>query len=259
MLPPRAGRRKLRATLLVYPSSGVIQVPAYSRSEILASATVEFNLGFEDGYEEQYEKQSQSRVLTIKIAVAVALADEALVDEEGETIRLWMQQNLEAYAGAQREEMRGRFNDALTSSYAEAKAGTLALSDLCQQLRKVGDRKSKYDTIELCRDVMTADEHVDPREVAVIRQVAEGIDFDLDKLQEMMDTLRLDSPELFSQDPEAAVGIDPSWPTERKCKHLTDEFRKWNGRMGSLSAGPEREAAQEMLDLIAELRKKYQC
>ena len=58
-------------------------------------------------------------------------------------------------------------------------------------------------------------------------------------------------------DVEGLLGIDPTWSNKKILAHLGKEFTKWNGRMNSLPEGEERDSAQNMLDRIAETRKKY--
>ena len=40
-------------------------------------------------------------------------------------------------------------------------------------------------------------------------------------------------------------------------KLLNDEFKKWNGRIQALEDGDEKDKAQNMLNIIADARKKY--
>jgi hypothetical protein len=56
---------------------------------------------------------------------------------------------------------------------------------------------------------------------------------------------------------EEKVGIESSWTQYEVRKHILREFARWNGRLNSIPAGPERENAQVMLNLLAEARKKY--
>ena len=51
--------------------------------------------------------------------------------------------------------------------------------------------------------------------------------------------------------------IDTDWTNEQIKKHLREEYSKWNNRINTLDEGQERDNAQQMLDLIAEARKKY--
>ena len=56
---------------------------------------------------------------------------------------------------------------------------------------------------------------------------------------------------------EELVGIQPNWDNDQIKKHIRNEFKKWNSRLTSSKNEDERNNAQEKLNLIAELRKKY--
>ena len=56
---------------------------------------------------------------------------------------------------------------------------------------------------------------------------------------------------------EDMLGIEADWDAGKIKKHLLSEFQKWNNRLNALSEGDERDNAQQMLDLIAEARKKH--
>ena len=60
-----------------------------------------------------------------------------------------------------------------------------------------------------------------------------------------------------NQSLENILGIDSSWSSDEVRMHLRKEFQKWNNRINTLPEGSERERAQDMLDSIAEARKKY--
>ena len=56
---------------------------------------------------------------------------------------------------------------------------------------------------------------------------------------------------------EDILGIEANWSPDEAKRHLRMEYQKWNDRLNTLSEGEERESAQQMLDLIANARKKY--
>jgi hypothetical protein len=53
------------------------------------------------------------------------------------------------------------------------------------------------------------------------------------------------------------LGIDSSLSPAEVRKYLRGEFQKWNNRLNTVSEGPEREAVQYRLGLIAKAREKY--
>jgi hypothetical protein len=106
---------------------------------------------------------------------------------------------------------------------------------------------------------MAADGVADPEEMAVIRNVANALDLDMSEIEKMREgvTLSLSSSLTSDVGLESLVGIDDKWSDDQKKKHLRSEFQKWSNRLNSLPEGEDRQAAQNMLDSVASLRKKY--
>ena len=123
----------------------------------------------------------------------------------------------------------------------------------------IADTSTKYETIELCFDVMAADGVADAEELKVIRLVADALDLDLDEIEKMRDQkiVGLDVNVSKQTSVEEMLGIETDWPEEDIKRYLRTEFQKWNDRMNTLSEGVERDKAQQMLELISEARKKY--
>lgn len=256
---PYKGPRKIAVIVVAYSESdpAALHSGYYDDVEKLVIVKrTDLMLEFEDvGYLEERENSELCRLLSIEIAVAVAMADGALDDTEGEVIRQWMAKNIEFYSGDKQEEMRQRFNTALQNAYSDASDGSLSFSPLCERLKDIGDKKSKYDTIELCMDVMVADGVADPEELDTIKSIAEIIDFDLSEMDRMKEERLIDNNLLSnSENSYHILGIDESWNKREKLKHIRSEFQKWNNRLTSLPEGEERENAQRMLDMIAEVR-----
>ena len=66
------------------------------------------------------------------------------------------------------------------------------------------------------------------------------------------------APKNLEKDPrEQSLGIEASWPIERKRNHVRQEFNKWNGRIVGLPPGEKRNEAQEKLRICGELTAKY--
>ena len=67
-------------------------------------------------------------------------------------------------------------------------------------------------------------------------------------------------PNVDRDDPsiEDLLEFDPSWPNVMVKGHLQTEYEKWTNRLVTMADGPEKESAQNMLDLVAKARKKYE-
>lgn len=261
--PPYSGERNISVVLRIFNSSNPPTILAGSETqegEIIHRDILSFSHNFSDkGYEEASRDKEEAQSISLKIGVVVAMADGSLDDSEGETLKNWIKKEVSAFSDDRQKNLKSMFNKSFKEGFVEAKNGNLSLSELVERLSEIGDKKTKYDAIELCLDVMAADGVADPEEMSVIRNVAKSLDLDMEEIEKMREKVTLNlSTELTSEEGmESLVGIETLWTDEQKQKHLRSEFKKWSNRLNSLPEGEEREKAQNMLDNIATLRKKY--
>ena len=259
---PKSGSRKIKLVIRLFDAADPPSLRAGFGGEgklILLKELVFDHVFTEKGYEETAEDREEAQALSLKIGVAVAMADGILDDSEGEVLKDWIVKEVAAFSDEKSERLKKLFNGALKEGFIQAQSGNLALSPLVERLCEIGEKKTKYDAIALSFDVMAADGVAHPEEMAVIRNVAKALDLDMEEIEKMRESVTLDlSAELTSEEGlESLVGIEGGWSDEQKKKHLRSEFQKWSNRLNSLSEVEERKSAQDMLDNIAALRKKY--
>ncbi len=261
--PPYSGRRNLVAVFRMVDLDNpppIIHGTCFPHPGLLWEKSLPFTWVFsEKGYQEIREHQDEARSISVKIGVAVALSDGNLDDTESETLKRWVLRAIEPFAAEKKQSLKKMYNEAMKSAYLDAKNNTLTLSELTRRLNEIGDKKTKYDAIELCFDVMSADGVADKEEIHVIRKVSEALGVDSNEFEKMRDQriIKLDTNVQEHANIELLLGIESDWSEEKIKKHLRDEFQKWNNRINTLAEGEERDNAQRMLDLIAEARKKH--
>ena len=212
----------------------------------------------EVGYTERQELTDAAAVLTIRLAMAVAMTDDVLHDSEGLLIKHWAKKRIETIKSESRAaELKNTLNDAIKAGYEYRQIGAIkSYTSYAIELKNLGLKSMCYEAVELCFDVLAADGHAGAVELEVIECVAYlmGIDSkELTKIKEQR-FIKIDTDDLAGTDPLSYLGIDPSWTKEKKQEHLRREFQKWNGRLNSVKEGPERENTQRMLELIASAR-----
>lgn len=261
--PPQGGKRDMLIVvrLIDLDSPPSIQHGFADSSEgLLWQTNMPFTHVFtEKGYREASEHREEAQALSVKIAIAVAMADGSFDDREGEVIAEWIRRAIEPFDTERREELKSVYNDAMREAYADAKEDSLSLSALTERLNEIGEAKVKYDAVELCYEVMAADGEADPEEMRTIRKIGEALDLDLGELEAMRDQkiVGLESHISSGGDIEELLGIEADWSNDKVNAHLRSEFQKWNNRLNALPEGPERENAQTMLDMISRARQKY--
>jgi len=260
--PPKSGQRKIKVIVCLFNLDDPPEVHTGFRDggDLIFAKSLDFDHQFtEKGFLEEAEDREEAQSLSLKIGVAVAMADGTLDDSEGEILKNWILKEVSAFSDEKSKRLKKLFNESLKEGFALAQSGNLALSPLVERLSEIGERKTRYDAIALAFDVMAADGVADPEEMSVIRNVARSLDLDMEEIEKMREgvTLNLSSNLSSGGDLESFVGIEEGWSDQEKKKHLRSEFQKWSNRLNTLPEGEERESAQTMLDNIASLRKKY--
>ncbi len=264
IVPPYGGDRDLVAVIRIVDNNNLPNLEhGYTGEDtvgILWQSTLEFSHTFEEkGYLEASEHRDEACALSLKIGMAVAMADGSLDDSEGLVLKKWVQKSIAPYNDDKSARLKKVYNSAMKDAYDAAKSGDLALSDLTARLNEIGEKTSKYETLELCFEVMAADGVADAEEITLINKVAEALSLDMDEVDKMRDQqlVSLDTNAVDHASIEIILGIEQSWSNDEIKKHLRKEFQKWNNRLNTLNEGDERQNAQLMLERIAEARKKY--
>ena len=251
LVPPKSGTRDINVFLTI--KDGL--------DDDLETYVDTLRLVFDEkGYEEAYEARQEAFILDIQLAVHVAFSDNEFHKKEGELIKNWMVKILESYDGEEKESLKKRFNETFKESHKQAKTGDLSVSKIAKRFNEIGNDQLKYQAIELCLDVMAADGVADEGELQDIRKICDSLELDYDVVQKLKDVRMKDLKMRVKSDTrlEELIGIKPEWDKEQIKKHLRNEFSKWNSRLTSAKDLHERESAKEKLEIIAELRKKYE-
>lgn len=264
LVPPESGRRNLSIALRLVdqddPPNIFLGRADSDHDGMIAifAETVEETFTIK-GYKEAAEHREQARSLSIKLGMAVAMADEDLDDSEGVVIQNWIVKTLSLYEGDKKDELKEKYNAALREAYQEVQDGTLSLGALIEEMNEFADQPEKYEAIELCFDVMAADGVADEAELNTIRGIAESLELDYDEITKLRDQklVELDAVTEQQASIESILDLDTEAPKEEILKQLREEYTKWNARLNTLEEGRERNNAQQMLDLLAEARKKY--
>ena len=256
LAPPYGGKRQLTAVVRMIDADNPPAIIAGFVTDAHSSVIWETRVKFDwthhgSGYEEAEKNRDEARVLSLKIAMAVAMADGNLDGTEGILMQDWIKREVSPYEGERKEHLKNLYNTALGESFTEAKRGDLDIDELAARLNEIGEKPIKYEAIELCFNVMSADGVAHSEEMETIHSLAQMLELNMKEIESMRDTAVM---ELGAGNAKELLGIEPGWDTQEIKKHLRKEFMKWNGRMESLPAGEARDNAQRMLDAIAEIR-----
>ena len=265
LVPPYGGRRDLSVVVRLVDRDNPPAVVGGGCSRlhpgVLWEKAIEHQHVFlEKGYIEESEHRDEAKALSLKIGVAVAMADGSLAPEERDTLQRWASKAIAPFTGEVRENLRELYLGALQSARRDALEGRLTLSSLTRRLNEIGERASKYEAIELCCEIMAADGVVVKEEIGTIRNIAQALGLDANEVEKMHElaVMTIAPSAKMHISVEEELGIDTSQSKEQIRKHLRREFQKWNNRLTALPAGEKRDFAQRKLDEIAEARKRYE-
>lgn len=266
MIGPRGGRRKIEVLVRFIDVRNRPKMPlwweagSHQSGLLWASRPMSVEHSFAGrGYQDISQDRETLLEASVKVAVWMAMSDGALDRSEGEVIKEWMKQCVEAKDEECRPALKKLLNSAFRNAHEESRMGRMELVELLRGLRDIGDAADKYRLLELAFDVLVADGTATSSELGMITQIMEELGLDADEVARTRDRklLRLEPRGLDGACQDALLGIKPGWDRETIRKHLRTEFQKWNGRLNALPEGRERDHAQKMLDLIAEARTRH--
>ena len=190
--PPVGGARQLSAILRLVDIGDmpVIRHRSHEPDDtgILWRAVLKFAFTFaEKGYQEAAEHRDRARELSVRIGMAVAMADGTLDNSEDETLKDWILKSISPYADEKREHLKVLYDGAMEDAHSLAKNGELNLGELTRELNEIAEQATKYETVELCFKVLAADGVVHPEELKVINKVADALGLDFDQIEKMRD------------------------------------------------------------------------
>ncbi|OEF86421.1 TerB family tellurite resistance protein [Vibrio breoganii] len=262
--PPYSGNRDIKIIVRLVDNNNFPSIHHgfnHSNDGILWQKTLPISMYFKDkGYIEVADDRDESKALSIKIAMGVAMSDGSLDKEEAEVFKNWIVKSIEPFTGSRKIELKDILNSALKDSFASSREGTFHLDSYLARMNKIADKGVKYETIELCFDIMAADGVADSKELDAIKSIATYLGLNMEEISKMRDQriVNLNSEAESASSLEDLLGIEADWSTKDIKKHLRQEFQKWNNRLNALEEGEQRDNAQLMLDRISEARKKYQ-
>jgi tellurite resistance protein len=250
---PARGKRDLLFTVVISTING----------NILAQSkwTLEY-LNPRPGYLDGMKTRLKAAELAVKLAVSVSAADGCFAGTEGRVVKEWIQKRIASSIDSQKHEVKQRLNSAVESAMlASGSAAPEDIVHVCKDLidlsplpaDSMGD---KYDILELCLKVASADGTAADVELELVNVLADKLDVDRERFRTMTDKI-LPVSIHETRDVKTILGIDPSWDVEQKRKHLRKENRKW--RALATHSDPEKQKqAREMQELIAKEMAKLE-
>jgi len=258
LMPARGGRTTLRVKLSCcasMPSASFVEGEHRRGGRILGAATCRVTVQhWESGYDDLAESRDKAIDGAIELAMLVAAADGDLDRREGQVVKKWLQKTLGPDAT---DEEKKHCNSLLRSSGEKALAGRLRVNDVLSNLKKHTTKGFAIEIVDLCAEILTADEVASGSELKLVDEIIEGLGLDRKSTRSLIDKriMTADIDLDLGSDPYSMLGVQAGMDPVEIKKRLMNEFKKWNAR--TTHEDPNiRERATEMLALIGKARKE---
>mgnify|MGYP001186415988 CR=1 FL=1 len=260
---PYSGIRNLTFQACVVPSANPPIFNLGQRSNesghlfAVAKSTAQFN-SQNIGYMEEIQFRKEVQEITIGLAFYIAFSDNRIASEEASTIKEWIVQIIENYSSDTKEYHKERLNNAIRSTYDEAIKGEIQLQSLVDRMNQIASPAEKYEAIELCLDVIKADNKLESSEIEQVNFLAAMLNIEPERFRALQDRriTDVDQIDITTESAAQILGITDDMTKEEIKTHLASEYRKWNSRVNS-SDEKVREKAKEMLFVIGQVRNMH--
>ena len=262
LILPMKGKRRLKFNLTMSDDTTEVKHAGYDDlDKIKGHAYALKNFTFKEiGYVEEVGNKSIVQDLTIKLCMAMAATDDHLDQKELNVIKDWAKSLSDELEPEAAKEKKEHFKKIIKESYKEAKEKKLSISNLVKELNDKAGKAHKYLAIQLLLDVAASDSKLAAEEEKFINKIAKTINIDVQTFKGMKDKIiaNVENIEFSERPSEESFGLTEDMSNEEKCKALRKEYTKWNGQTAHKDP-KKKKRAKEMVKIIADLRKQYNC
>ncbi len=262
IIPPNKGRRRLKFNFTACDTSTTVNHGSHDDlNKVHYNAYDFYNLTTkEPGYMEELVNKSKVEDLTIKLAMCMAATDGHLDQKELNVIKNWAKSLTQELDEDKAEEKKKHFSKFIKETYKEAKTKKISISKLVSEFNDKASKGQKYLAIELMLNVASSDDKLAAEEEKFINKIAKTTGVDLKTFKDMKNKIvaKVGNLDLSEKPSEETFGITEDMDDKEKCKILRKEYTKWNSQ--TTQRDPKRKKrAKEMVKIIADLRKQYNC
>jgi len=262
ILPPKKGRRRLKFNYTACDTDTTVTHGGHDDlSKIHYNAYDFYNLTTKEiGYMEELTNKSKVEDLTIKLAMCMAATDGHLDQKELNVIKNWAKSLTLELDEDKAEEKKEHFSTFIKETYKEAKSKKISISKLVSEFNDKASKGQKYLAIELMLNVASSDDKLAAEEEKFINKIAKTTGIDLKTFKDMKNKIvaKVDKLDLSEKPSEETFGITEDMDDKEKCKILRKEYTKWNSQTTQRDL-KRKKRAKEMVKIIADLRKQYNC
>ncbi len=245
---PRSGSRKIEFKVFV--------VDANTDKILSEDNTIVTYYNSDKGYQDKSEDKEYFEEMIIKTAMLVSASDGKIDFTEANVVKSWIQKRISFYKDEYKDAEKERLNGYIKEAHREIQNNDINIYDALEGIEHIASDGEKFELFQVCLDVAQADGEADKAELEIVHDIADYINLDRDQFKSMIEKTLPVTMHTSPANEENLLGVTSSM-TEMEIKRiLREQYQKWNARVASTD--PKiRAQAEEMIQLIAEAKKKY--
>lgn len=220
------------------------------------SVTVEYD-NFYSGYVDRQRNCERSKRLGVAVALAVSAADGQPCESGVELVKQWAQEHIAGQAsGNERSSRWAEIDEAIEQAVRFfCKGNRIDTAGVCRELAGIATAAQRYEILELCLRVVSADGLAGAAELNMAAEIAGWLGVDEQRFRAMLEKI-VPVSMYECEDAALALGVSAQMSDEAVRRRLNSEYRKWNARVTHCDAEVRAQAGY-MLKLIAQTRNDY--
>ena len=264
VIPPNRGQRILKFVVCASKlKSKFDQGKIKNKKDLYFETTTVFNLDYEQpGYLESEIYESALNEKIVQLGMAVAYSEKKINTSGVEAIKSWINTEIlwKNYFTDETEE-KVKYSFLLKNTHELLKKNKLSLSEIVKEINFKSNISRRYDAMNLLLNIAGSDDRLSKEEDKLLNNTARALELDLDRFQQMKTSTiaNIDTIDESDEDNEDTIfNFSKDMTDADKCKKLREEYTRWN-RQTNNSNEKIRNQARKMVELTANLRKKYNC
>ncbi|MDA9645104.1 TerB family tellurite resistance protein [bacterium] len=264
IIPPNRGQRILKFVVCASKiKSKFDQGKIKNKKDLYFETTKIFNLDYEQpGYLESEIYESALNEKIVQLGMAVAYSEKKINTSGVEAIKSWINTEIlwKNYLTDETEE-KVKYSFLLKNTHELLKKNKLSLSEIVKEINFKSNISRRYDAMNLLLNIAGSDDRLSKEEDKLLNNTARALELDLDRFQQMKTSTiaNIDTIDESDEDNEDTIfNFSKDMTDADKCKKLREEYTRWN-RQTNNSNEKIRNQARKMVELTANLRKKYNC
>ena len=263
VVPPYRGKRKIKFIVSATKinakfENGLIK----KKKDLYFDLETIFELNFEEpGYLEAKEYDSEVDEKIVQLGMALAYSEKKINTSGIEAIKNWINFEVLYKDFSSFTDQKVKYSFLLKNTHQMLKENKLSLSEIVKEINFKSSISKRYDAMNLLLNIAGSDDRLSKEEDKLLNNIARALELDLNRFQEMKTSTiaNIETIDQADEDNEETIfNFSKDMTDADKCKKLREEYTRWN-RQTNNSNEKIRNQARKMVELTANLRKKYNC